>query len=271
MTRMLAVFAAAVLLPACMIELEHRIACGDGHVDRRAGEQCDPEDPERAFERICDEAEPGAIGSCDPSTCQLDESTCEPCGNGRVDPDEECDPKNQGDIDDIAIGRLCAGSPGGSADEMLPLTAPYPPLPYASGSTSRCLPDCTYDRTPCGYCGNGRAENYPILVSLETQTIRETLPEWCDGEDFDPDRRAAHRPCGDGGVANVECADDCLSFLDRPGPLCCLPPGADCPAEDAVARCCHEFAEPDAAQHCSDPFLVPGTTPPPGSGGSKCN
>jgi len=292
---------------ACLIDLEHRIACGDGYVDLAAGEECDPED-EDSFKNACQDIRPAGIGACDPiectiidtieqcakcgdgildfeageeceanaiptpcptsgpvsctSECKIDFSACDKCGNGVVDPGEECDP---GDPGGIAIARPCAG--GG---DVPPLKSPYQDTPYTSGSTARCLDDCTYDRAECGYCGNGKLEKAGILVSLQPPIT--SRPELCEGEDFDLDKLAEQYNCPSDARANVECASNCLEVIELAGPECCLPKGADCPADGDVERCCHEYANPEpGTQHCSNPFLPPGEEPPPDTGGSKCN
>lgn len=298
---------------ACLIDLDHRKACGDGYVDLAAGEECDPED-EDSFEDACRDIRPAGVGACDPiectiidtieqcakcgdgildfdageeceanaiptpcptegpvsctQDCKIDFSACDKCGNGDVDAGEECDPAAAGGI---AIPRPCAGGDG------LPALEAPPGSNYTSGSVIRCLADCTFDRTDCGFCGNGtQDEPQPTAIST-LQVIQMSRAEKCDGTDFDDEARAAAFPeCQDEdveAVGNVDCGDDCQEFIPRDGePSCCLPKGADCPADGTFPRCCHEYTQPDAEQgHCSNPFLPPGEEPPPEGGGSKCN
>jgi hypothetical protein len=290
---------------ACLLDLDHEVACGDDHVDPAAGEECEPElldtyinacvgtsrpagkaacDPvtceiindlvqcakcgdslldidageECDGEIIPQECWRGGVVKCTPDTCKADYSLCDKCGNGFVDMDEgeECDPEAGGGI---AILTPCQD-----------LKSPYVDQPYSSGSTISCLDDCTFDRTECGYCKNGELEKEGLLVSLPSQPMTMSRPEKCDGVNFDLDELASAYPaCGGDAVANVACANNCLGFVEREGPECCLPKGAVCPADDAPERCCHEFSEPMVEEHCSDPFAPPGVTPP--EGGSKCN
>lgn len=174
------------------------------------------------------------------------------------------------DASDVAAPRLCAG--GG---DQLPLRSPRRDLkPYTSGTTIGCLADCTYDRSNCGFCGDDVADGVNVENAIsQLQIVRYSLPEQCDGEDFDRDAMVAEFPecvSPDGhGVANVGCTESCT--FDRPGaPRCCLGTGAECPAND-LAQCCHEITAPDEDEHCELPFLEPGQDPPPiGEGGWKC-
>ena len=52
----------------------------------------------------------------------------------------------------------------------------------------------------------------------------------------------------------VECADDCLDFLepDLTQP-CCIKTGASCPDADSPVRCCYEVDNPNSA---GDPCQV---------------
>jgi len=287
---------------ACLLDLDHQLACGDGYADFEAGEECDPADPE-SFKNACADVRPAGTGACDPEactiiatveqcaycgdgiidaiageecdgdnlsalcptsgdvtctpdTCKVDYSRCDKCGNGVVDEGEECDP---GDTGGIAVPYLCED-----------LKSPYQDQPYSSGQTVACLDDCKYDRTECGYCGNGKLESGGALVSLPSQPMTMSRPEKCDGENFDLDELAQEYPCGVGAIGNVECGDNCREFVRRDkGAECCLPKGADCPADDATQRCCHEWSDPLVDEHCSDPFAPPGE--PPDEGGKKCN
>ena len=106
---------AAALLPSAGCLLSLPSVCGDGQVDIEGGEECDPAaaseplcDPESCTKIILEKCgnatiDPGeqcdltAFGnkdcpsgkgflSCTPD-CKLDESTCDQCGNGRIDPE----------------------------------------------------------------------------------------------------------------------------------------------------------------------------------------
>ncbi len=258
-----AIAAGLGLVGSCLVELDHRLACGDGYVDHEAGEECDPEDPEQAFESIC----PDDKGQCHPTRCTFDDSECSICGNHRLDAGEECEPGNE-----TAAPRPCAGGIGEDGEELAPLRSPYVDTPYTAGQATECLADCTWARTECSYCGNGRVEG-EVYLALPTQANPNVMSraEWCDGEVADPDRRAAVIDCGSSAIGNVDCAADCRGFVLRAGePKCCLPQGAECPADDDVARCCHEFTAPDVDEHCTDFFADPSRPAPEGSGGKTC-
>lgn len=97
-------------LPGCLIELERRIACGDGYVDREAGEECDPMDPDEAHVTLCAEiGMPLGRAGCDPETCTVitTPAQCNVCGDGMtLATVEDCDNDFQ------AMGLVC---PDGSS------------------------------------------------------------------------------------------------------------------------------------------------------------
>jgi hypothetical protein len=65
-----------------------RSRCGDGVLDAQRGEECDGSDLGGA---TCDRAcETGGTVVCSPD-CRVDHTACWCCGNGRLDPGEECD------------------------------------------------------------------------------------------------------------------------------------------------------------------------------------
>jgi hypothetical protein len=198
------------VLPACLLELDAEVACGDGYVDRRPGadEECDPGDDDSLVAGCLERG----VQTCDPVTCQIHYEPCpNVCGNGIVEPlqGEECDPT----LDDLAAsgnGRPCTSidNPG--------------PLEFADG-TARCV-NCVYDLRDCHYCGDGRRQREGVH------------PEDCDGLDFDPDARAefCFTNCGAADFDPVptavscqaECASDCGGFaFPADGKRCCLPGG----------------------------------------------
>lgn len=286
---MLALVAGSLAGSACLIELDHVLACGDEYVDEAAGEECDPNDPEQAYKAAC----PNNNGGCDPETCQIiaTEAQCAKCGDGVIDvaAGEECDGSNIGaqcwgdgrptctpqckldtstcdpcgnnevdpgeECDDKGGGDLvmpvaCAGS-----FEEAPLRSPYIEYPYTSGQTVTCLPNCEYDRTNCAYCGNGTI-NGPLYVSLTSSAT--SLAEVCDGDHFDKAEQAESFPlCAElNAYGNVACDANCLDYTPRDGPACCLPPNSPCPLEGDSLRCCYEYAHPEAGEYCL-PVIVP--------------
>jgi hypothetical protein len=235
-------------------DAEQCAKCGDGVIDVAAEEECDGSN---IGVQCWGDGQPTCTPpSSDPNTpgCKLDFSTCDPCGNDVVDPGEECDDIAMGG--DLVTPVQCAGSL-----ESDPLRSPYIEYPYTSGQTVSCLPNCTYDRTNCAYCGNGTIDG-PLYVSLVSSAL--SLAEVCDAEAFNPSEQAQSFPlCAAlDAWGNVECNANCLGYTPRGGPACCLPKNSPCPADGDELRCCYEYANPEATEVCL-PVIVP-----TGEGGS---
>jgi len=249
----------------CLVELP--AACGDGRVD--PGEDCDPaaagpNNGERCDPLTCRPVSELGCGNgklelgeqCDTSDfgnkscpsgkgflsctseCKLDESTCDPCGNGKVEVEagEECDPRSGL----LTQPQSCSG-----------LTT-YPTKPYTSGQVTQCTDRCLWYRGPCGYCGDHEVDD-PQLLDVRYPDAKSKL-ELCDGEDV----RASdlHTYCDaecplPGLLCTPQCSTSCETFEPIPNDelRCCQPTGADCPLQGALAPCCAGFA-PDV----SDPF-----------------
>jgi hypothetical protein len=229
---------AACDLQTCTIinTLEQCAVCGDGRVDESLGEQCDGDELNGAS---C----PGGVGTLQCSTsCRFDTSACRNCGNGVLDPGEECDPNL--DHGELTIKPPCVA-----------LDSPYgEDLPYTAGLAGACRDDCRRERTGCSYCGNGHIETDVFLIDFDGTTV---IPEWCDGNDFDRvilEEQLAGSPCT---RANedlrpvVECASNCLDLITVE--TCCVKAGAGCPPEDAPAPCCFVFDNPGTTE---DPCQV---------------
>jgi len=71
------------------------------------------------------------------ANCTLDTSDCTDCGNGTVDPGEECDST---DLDD----KQCNDLP-----------SPNTPFNLNPGGTLACNSSCSFDTAGCTYCGDG--------------------------------------------------------------------------------------------------------------------
>jgi len=127
---------------ACLLELEHRVACGDGFVDPDAGEQCDPADPS-SYEGAClDNGFGGGVGDCHATECTIVASLaqCVYCGDGRV---TERHP-SEGDTD-------TDGPPAEECDEDN-----FDGVSCPGDGVPTCNDDCTIDMSSClPYCGDG--------------------------------------------------------------------------------------------------------------------
>ncbi|MCA9661276.1 MAG: hypothetical protein KC486_23255 [Myxococcales bacterium] len=85
-------------LGACLVDLEHRVACGDGYADAVAGEECDPGDL-NSYKNACQSRGfTAGLAHCNPETCKIEVSDeiCAYCGDGVISPGEQCDSANLG-------------------------------------------------------------------------------------------------------------------------------------------------------------------------------
>lgn len=239
---------------ACVLDLDHEIACGDGWVDEAAGEECDPGVRE-SYANKCLTVDGSHDAVCHATACVLllSEEDCALCGNGSLDEGEECDPKMK-------------DAPNGVSTRVACDTLEAPSDLYTYGETSLCLPDCTWSRRECSFCGNEELDGAKPLWMSTFEDGYSTLVEWCEGDRFNSTILEEQSAIGcllQGAVSNLGCASDCQGLDPRAGPLCCLPSGAPCPTAGGPLACCHEFAHPQESEHCY-PIIVPdGVTPEP--------
>ncbi len=213
-----------ILAPGCTLELDTEIACGDGFVDRTAGEACDPESP-ASFEDACKDIDPARNGACDPTTCRLDLRAClASCGNGALDPGEECDPATDAPSGPDVFG---------SQRSCTTLLATDTGTPYVGGETSRCQPDCQWDRTPCHRCGNERIEGEEVCDAGRVDL--NDVDAFCLSACVRPedDERPNVVRCA------ARCAEDCMGYDTADQALgCCIPTGE--PAHAGIPCCAFE-------------------------------
>jgi hypothetical protein len=100
--------------------------CGDGMV-REGTEACDATEVGR--ESCVAMGYDGGVLLCGPDCQGLDTSNCHVCGNGLVEPGEECD----GGVGRTVCADLTPDGPGGPWD----------------GGAIGCSPDCRFDESQC--------------------------------------------------------------------------------------------------------------------------
>jgi len=209
-----------------VVGIDPAMACGDGYVDREAGEECDPKDPE-SFESACASIGfPEGKAACDPENCTIirNEEQCAICGDGKVDPGEACDGSvpldalcvNKADevtcTDDCQLDYgACPSCGNGKVDPPLEECDPYEaagdvtqpiyckdipsgfPKPFTYGVVQACLEDCKYDRSGCSFCGDGEVDGPTTPRSTPSQQIDPLmLAEKCDGDAADPGALTAY-------------------------------------------------------------------------------
>lgn len=188
--------------------------CGNGAIDR--GESCDGDN---FGDRSCADYgfDAGALGCSD--TCDaIDTSGCyneQPppeCGDGAVDPGEECDGNDLG-------GKTC-----GDYGHV--------------GGTLKCNPDCSYDTSDCNSCGDGRVQ------PGESCDGADLMGATCRSEGFDGGQLGCNDACAldvsqcDGGAP--ACGD---GRRDR---------GESCDGRDLGGESCHSLGLGDGHLGCND-------------------
>jgi hypothetical protein len=201
------------------VGIEPTMACGDGYVDRNAGEECDPKDPAREFESACEGTNrPDGIAACDPDDCTIINTPdqCASCGDLEIDPGagEVCDGTvptgvlcvNGADkvtcTDDCQLDYdSCPTCGNGKVDPPLEecdpfeaagditqtiycseVPSPYP-KPFSYGVIVSCLGECRYDRTNCSFCGDGEIDGPTTPRSApRKEGDPRMLAEKCDGD-----------------------------------------------------------------------------------------
>ncbi|MCA9691212.1 MAG: hypothetical protein KC636_16530 [Myxococcales bacterium] len=215
--------------------------CGDGILDKGAGEQCDGEELDGQ------KCPAGGVLQC--HDCMIDDTACELCGNGFPNFGEECDYKEVHDPDDLFVEKLCTALP-----------APFGSIPYGSGTTSTCGEDCRWSRLPCSYCGNGKVDGeLPLGFTNGTLMSPE---EVCDGPLVKTSELDAFCASTCGGDEKVRCAftcaDDCLALQQTTDPQCCIKKGETCPDPDGLYPCCWEIDNPGSLESPCSGELIDG-------------
>lgn len=254
-------------LAGCLLELDVGPSCGDAYHDARY-EECDPGD-EASIPSDCTCAtdtcelhccgdgtlDPGeqCEGSnwrtrppCQGWTCENCQVVCPRCGNGQLDYGEECDFEFEA-ISTMPTGCEAVSVPG------------RPGQRYQPGGNPTCRDDCRWDRTSCNLCGNGELDDQIVDPNSGSPI---NAAERCDGEVFDLSARFDRclSVCGElGRDCRATCGEGCLEIdVDPSDSGCCVRPGY---ARTAGVPCCCEL--PEAPEYCTGMF-----DPPRGGGAS---
>ena len=158
-----------VMATGCLVELERRVACGDGYVDRAAGEACDPADPERSHIGACAaNGYSNGEAACDPLTCQIitNLAQCAVCGDGNTEQGEQCEGP-------IATALLCPDRSTQPLCDQTTCMADYSVCP----SCANGVPDPGEECDPVNPCRGLAADEYdcddgpPILSPVSCSDL----------------------------------------------------------------------------------------------------
>ena len=249
--------------------------CNDGMA--LGDEQCDESDfngktcPGNSGELLCTEA------------CTIDFSSCEACGNGLEDPNEECEYRVFCETDDdcAGVGGVCDPITNRclpSEDSLVvPISCttlqPPPGLSaYGSGTVSfaECSEACIYGRANCSGCGNGSLDGSYVDIDRYGNSV--SIPaEVCDAGKANLDDVIDHcrSACTGGSITTLElscdfqCDEDCQDFVQpdpgqfvEPDPSCCVISGSPCD-QTGDFPCCYELENPGADGCEDDPEIFP--------------
>ncbi|MDC0718300.1 hypothetical protein [Nannocystis bainbridge] len=250
----LLVAAAVAAGVGCVVPLDPVRDCGDGFIDKLAGEDCEPS-LVAGMLGFCGADEVPGPGACDRETCTFDRDACTRCGNGLLDPGEACDPRDMSQpacplaglarcrsdctIDVSSCPRTCGdgvvdldleecdwGRPDDLTDKGAPLSVECVDLPaptyraYGDGTSTQCTADCTWDRSDCTYCGNARLESLAVIdkydLHLDDAGRHDFAPEVCDAG-VAPDLQALSAFCQDrcdAGGLMIACTYACSATCE---------------------------------------------------------
>lgn len=254
-------------LAACIVELDPAGRCGDGFLDDIVlDEQCEP--GPGSCPGFCEGLglKPRDSGACNPETCKCDVGACDLCGDGKLDPGEECelgdlngatcpgegepsctaeckldfsdcDPCGNGqlDIDEECDPRMEPSEIAGEETSCSDLVSPGGvSRRYGTGVASKCTSKCLWDRSNCSYCNNNQLDG-PAEVDFDGKITLEA--EICDGGVADAEELEQHCKTVCGSNYRVECkykcSTDCRTFDVSAIPTeeleCCTARGEQCP------------------------------------------
>ena len=252
---------------ACLLDLEHEVACGDGHTDVLSGEECDPGDP-ASFEDACTaKGFTAGLARCDPATCQIvaDAESCAVCGDAVISPGEQCDGDSLGnqrcpsgenrvtcDLDmcrlsfdacpscgngelEPELGEECDWNyhPGegdvSACSDLEPIGA-IQHKGYVQGQVthSNCTDTCQFSRNSCSFCGDGILDDSYLDHGPQGKPALQGA-EQCDGAAIDSDflSDSCKQICG---MSNLELRCD-FECVDKCGAI-------TIPSDAEEARCC---------------------------------
>ncbi|MFZ6180042.1 hypothetical protein [Nannocystis pusilla] len=243
-------------IAGCLVELNPPADCGDGFIDLLAHEDCEPSLPDSYADRCAELGRIAGPAACDPQTCRFAAEGCLTCGNGVIDPGEECDPEDMSEPtcpgegvatcrDNCTVDRsACAACGNGVVDvdeecdfaleigdialeiDCVELDSPAGVTRrYGSGTSTRCNSKCEWDRSRCSYCQNDKLEGDEVADGLFVdfeQTI-QPAPEVCDNQEADKDALVVHcqKACGSNYrvECKFQCAADCQAFQGAALPI----------------------------------------------------
>lgn len=200
--------------------------CGDGTIDPKDGEDCEPLDLGGATCMSIGKGFTGGELQCD-AECHFVTGSCTTCGNGVAEsPVEECDTNDLLGVNCIGLG--------------------------LEGGTPVCTPQCTIDAGPCWDCGDDNQEGPEQCdgADLNATTCMTLMfasgPLQCSATcEFDT---SMCESCGNGMVEPGE-GEDCEPGVNLPMPMneCSELGGSDYDEGDLA---CNSMCELDLSDCC---------------------
>ncbi len=211
----------ALQASACLVSLDNHKACGDGFVDRTAGEACEPSQPETFKNGCTNIGRPNGSAACDAATFTIINTPeqCAICGDGFVDPGEACDTNNDASVagacadgsdgtcaEDCKTIACCGDGMVSGAEECEPgdISLDRQCLPEGRAGTIVCNDACKWSGEACSSCGNSVVDGAEQCEFSGGAGSMLGISLSCADENFDYGASGARQPFASGEVGRCQ-------------------------------------------------------------------